>query len=143
MDVVIRPGPLTVIRTPLPPDWEEHIHSEGKPYFVNRKLRCVTEASLDAPGTAQFVDDCIRQLREHGRKWIEIDKEGVEIYLEPYLEENMARYYFTDWNQRCLFWVDDGISSRDFLSLQYLVSEAQLGKLTTTFQTRVVNSRPR
>lgn len=101
----------------LPPEWEQYVHVDGKPYFRHKTWRVLTEVYLRYGARRAEIEELYRRV-EAARLAKKPDmkmSDNIELYLT--LEPTPA-YYYVDHDIESIFWLDDlpleslGLSSR-------------------------------
>jgi len=90
----------------LPPEWEQHVHVDGKPYFRHKSWRVLTEVYLRY-ATLRAKIEALYQQVESARLAKKPDmkmSDSIELYLT--LDPKPA-YYYVDNELQSIFWLDD------------------------------------
>ncbi|KAF9530153.1 hypothetical protein CPB83DRAFT_851068 [Crepidotus variabilis] len=110
---------------PLPLNWTQWLHPEGKLYFFcDDGLRVVTDSYMLDASTAAKVDAWIYEIRLKAKSGGIILGEKVELFLQV-TSDNDCNYYFVNLESRALFWLED--CSTSALGLLDVVSDTHLG----------------
>src|SRR4051812_15623423 len=91
-------------------DWVQHVHLDGKPYFIDSSRNIVTEANVMDQNVTKRIDSLYNALQELWTS-VPVDKcpqvdDKYELYLSVSIDSDNFYYYINHTTQD-IFWLTD------------------------------------
>ncbi|KAK7694683.1 hypothetical protein QCA50_001871 [Cerrena zonata] len=109
----------------LPEGWTAHLHPEGAVYYVNAKLRTVTNTHIQDGVQYQRLCDAISEIQNTISNLEWPLPPDYEIHLQLDTDSDKCGYYVVDHDKQLEFWFEDVHSFKD-LDLWRVSSRANL-----------------
>lgn len=104
-----------------------HIHPEGAPYYVNAKLKVVTDSNIREEDVYNLLSRGITHFWKMSHALQTPLSSSCELYIRAESDDECCSYYVVDHDSQTEFWLQQAES--EDLGFYRVASETHLGEL--------------